>query len=133
MNRRDKMLKVFRATHNTDDWVKYKSLRNSVKFNLRNAEFNYIRTQIEHCKGNPRSTWKVIKSCIPTKESTNAGYQKGHSRIAEEFNTYFTAVKVKEPAEEDGISITLSDASTTYKYTTSEEMFTLRDVTPNEV
>ena len=136
MNRRDK---VFRATHNTEDWVKYKSLRNSVKFNLRNAESNYVRTQIEHCKGNPRSTWKVIKSCIPTKESTNAGYQKDHSRIAEGFNTYFTSVgrltadKVKELAEENGISITSSDASTTYKYTTSEEMFTLRDVTPNEV
>ncbi len=139
MNRRDKTLKVFRATHNTEDWVKYKSLRNSVKFNLRNAESNYVRTQIEHCKGNPRSTWKVIKSCIPTKESTNAGYQKDHSRIAEEFNSYFnsvgrlTADKVKELAEENGISITSSDTSTTNKYTTSEEMFTLRDVTPNEV
>ncbi len=29
MNRRDKMLKVFRATHNTEDLVEYKSLRNS--------------------------------------------------------------------------------------------------------
>ena len=29
--------------------------------------------------------------------------------------------------------MTSSDASTTYKYTASEEMFTLRDATPNEV
>ncbi len=113
-------------------------MRNSVKFKLRNAESIYVRTQIEHCKGNPRSTWKVIKSCIRTKESTNPGYQKDHSRIAEKFNVYFTSVgrltldKVKELAEENGISITSSDASTTYKYTTSEEMFTLR-VTSNEV
>ena len=57
MNRRDKMLKIFRATNNMDDWVKYKNLRNSVKFNLRSAESNHVRTQIEHCKGNSRSTW----------------------------------------------------------------------------
>ena len=38
MNRRDKMLNVFRETHNTEDRVKYQSLRNSIKFNLRNAE-----------------------------------------------------------------------------------------------
>ena len=31
MNRRDKMLKVFRATNNMEDWVKYKNFRNSVK------------------------------------------------------------------------------------------------------
>jgi hypothetical protein len=122
------MLKVFRATHNTEDWAKYKNLRNSVKFNLKNAESNYVRTQIEHCKGNPRSTWKVIKSCIPTKKSTNPGYQKDHRRIAEEFNACFTSVgritadKVKILADENGISMTSSDASTTYKYTTSEEM-----------
>ena len=139
MNRRDKMLKVFRATHNTEDWAKYKNLRNSVKFNLKNSESNYVRTQIEHCKGNPRSTWKVIKSCIPTKESTNPGYQKDHRRIAEEFNAYFTSVgrltadKVKVLAEENAISITSPDTSTTYKYTTSEKKFTLRDATPNEV
>ncbi len=45
-----------------------------------------------------------------------------------------TADRAKELAEENAISITSSDdASTTYKYTTSEEMLTLRDVTPNEV
>jgi hypothetical protein len=82
-----------------------------------------VCTQIEHCKGNPRSTWKVIKSCIPTKESTNPGYQKDHRRIAEECNAHFTSVgrltadKVKVLAEENGISMTSSDASTTYKYT----------------
>ena len=42
MNRKDKIFKVFRATSNTEDWVKYKNLRNSVKFNLRNAESNHV-------------------------------------------------------------------------------------------
>ena len=139
MNRRDKMLKVFRATNNTEDWVKYKNLRNSVKFNLRNAESNHVRNEIEHCKGNSRSTWKVIKSCIPAKESTKLCYKNDHTRIAEEFNTYFTlvgrltAAKVRKLAVENGILTTPPEVSTTYNYITSEEMFQLRDVSPNEV
>ena len=123
MNRRDKMLKVFRATNNTEDWVKYKNLRNSVKFNLRNSESNHVRTQIGHCKGNSRSTWKVIKSCIPAKESTKLCYQNDHRRIAEEFNIYYTSVgrltadKVRKLAEENGILTTPPEVSTTYNYT----------------
>ena len=139
MNRRDKMLKVFRATNNMDDWVKYKNLTNSVKFNLRNAESNHVRTPIEHCKGNSRSTWKVIKSCIPAKESTKLCYQNDHRRIAEEFNTYFpsvgrlTADKVRKLAKENGILTTRPEVSTTHNYITSEEMFQLRTFSPNEV
>jgi hypothetical protein len=49
-------LEIFRATHNTEDWVKYKSLRNSVKINLRKTETNHVCTQIKNCKGNSRST-----------------------------------------------------------------------------
>ena len=79
-------VQVCRATNNTEDWVRYKNSRNSVKFNLRNAESNHVRTQIEHCKGNSRSTWKVIKSCVPAKESTKLCHQNDHRRIAVEFN-----------------------------------------------
>ena len=105
MNRRDKILKVFRGTNSMDDWVKYKNLRNFVKFKLRNAESNHVGTQIERSKGNSRSTWNVIKSCIAAKESTKLCYQIDHRRIAEEFNTYFTSVgrltadKVRKLAE----------------------------------
>jgi hypothetical protein len=56
MKLRDKMLKIFRATHNTEDWVKHKSLRNSVKTNLTKAETNHVRTQIKNCKGNSKFT-----------------------------------------------------------------------------
>ena len=74
-----------------EDWVKYKSLRNSIKTDLRKAETNRVRTQIKNCKGNCRSTWKVIKRCIPAKESTKLCYKNNHSKIADEFNTYFTS------------------------------------------
>ncbi len=34
-----------------EDWKDYKQLRNSVKPSLRTAESNYVRNQIEKCKG----------------------------------------------------------------------------------
>ena len=82
----------------------------------------------------------MIKSCIPAKESTKLCYQNDNTRIAEEFNTYFTSLgrltadKVRELAEENGILTTPPEVSTTYNYITSElETFQLRDVSPNEV
>jgi hypothetical protein len=118
---------------NTEDWVKHKSLRNSIKINLRKAETNHVRTQIKNCKGNSRFTWKVIK------ESTKLCYKNNHSKIAEEFNTYFTSVgrltadRVKELAEENGVLIPPPGPSTIPNYITPEEMFQLRSVTPNEI
>jgi hypothetical protein len=53
----------------------------------------------------------VIKRCIPAKESTKLCYQNDHSKIVEEFNSYFTSVgrltadRVKELAEENGVLI----------------------------
>ena len=114
-------------------------MRNSIKTNLRKAETNHVRTQIKNCKGNSRSTWKVIKRCIPAKESTKLCYKNNHRKIAEEFNTYFTSVgrltaeKVKELAEENGVLIPPPEPSTIHNYITPEEMFQLRDVTPNEI
>jgi hypothetical protein len=111
-------------------------MRNSVKINLRKEETNRVRTQIKNCKGNSRSTWKVIKRCIPAKEYTKCCYKNNHSKIAEEFNTYFTSVgrltaeKVKEL---DGILIPPPEPSTIHNYITPEEMFQLRNVTPNEI
>jgi hypothetical protein len=81
----------------------------------------------------------VIKRCIPAKESTKLCYKNNHRKIAEEFNTYFTSVgrltadKVKELAEENGVLIPPPEPSTIHNYITPEEMFQLRDVTPNEI
>ena len=71
MNSRDRVLKIFGTTHNTEDWEKYKNMRNLVKSSLRKAETKYVRTQIRNCKGYFKTTWNVIKRFIFTKESTN--------------------------------------------------------------
>ena len=81
----------------------------------------------------PLVSRKVIK------ESTKLCYKNNHSKIAEEFNTYFTSVgrltadRVKELAEENGVLIPPPGPSTIPNYITPEEMFQLRSVTPNEI
>ena len=110
---RDRMLIIFRATHNTEDWEKYNNMRNLVKSSLRKTgTYNYyVRTQIRNCKGDSRTTWNVIMRWIPTKESTNSCYQKALSETVEEFHAYFTSVgksttdSVRKFTEENGVSI----------------------------
>jgi hypothetical protein len=81
----------------------------------------------------------VIKRYIPAKESTKLCYQNDHSKIVEELNSYFTSVgrltadRVKELAEENGVLIPTPEPSTIHNHITPEEMFQLRDVTPNEI
>ena len=89
---RDRKLNIFKQSRHIEDWKDYKQLRNSVKSSLRTAGSNYVRNQIEKCKGNQRTMWKVIRGCLPTKEVTKPCYQKDHAVIANEFNSYFTSI-----------------------------------------
>jgi hypothetical protein len=36
--------------------------------------------------------WKVIRGCLPEKESSKPFYKKDHKFLAEEFNTFFTSL-----------------------------------------
>lgn len=114
MKLRDKKLKLFRLSRNEEDWDVYKQLRNSVKTSLRTAESNYVRNQIEEYKGDSRSMWKVIRGCLPSKDSEKPVYQKDHKILVHEFNKYFASVgktaadKVKKLAEVNNIFISRS-------------------------
>ncbi len=79
---RARKLNIFKQSHHIEDWKDYKQLKNSVKSFLRTAESNYLHNQIEKCKGNLRTMWKVIRRCLPTKEVTKPCYQKDHDVIA---------------------------------------------------
>ncbi|CAB4039113.1 Hypothetical predicted protein [Paramuricea clavata] len=111
MELRDKKLRIFRLSRNAEDWVVYRQLRNSIKTSLRAAESNFVRNQIEEYKGNSRSMWKVIRGCLPSKDSEKPVYQKDHKKLANEFNEYFASVgkiaadKVKRLAEVNNIQI----------------------------
>ena len=84
---RDKKLRIFRLSRNAEDWDVYRQLRNSIKTSLRAAESNFVRNQIEEYKGNSRSMWKVIRGCLPSKDSEKPVYQKDHKKLANEFNS----------------------------------------------
>ncbi len=107
----DKRLIVFRLSHNAKDWDVYKQVRNSMKTLLRTAQSNYVRNQIEKYKGNSRSMWKVIRECLPSRDSEKPIYQKDHKVLANEFNEYFASVgktaddKVKKLAEVNNFQI----------------------------
>ena len=112
MKLRDKKLRMFRLSRNAEDWDVYRQLRNSIKTSLRAAESNFVRNQIEEYKGNnSRSMWKVIRGCLPSKDSEKPVYQKDHKKLANEFNEYFASVgkiaadKVKRLAEVNNIQI----------------------------
>ena len=83
INQRDKKLKRFKLSHHIQDWEVHEGLRNFVKVSLRIAESNYIRNQIEKYKENSRSMWKVIRGCLPEKESSKPFYKKDHNLLAE--------------------------------------------------
>ena len=61
----------------------YRDLR-EVKTKLREAEKGYIQEELEHSQ-NTRSKWKVIRSCIPCKETTQQVYTRD-KEVADEFN-----------------------------------------------
>ena len=69
----------------------YRNLRNEVKSKLKVAERKYVRNELEHSH-NTNSKWKIIKNCIPRKESTQQVCTKDIKEVASEFNQFFTSV-----------------------------------------
>ena len=89
--RRNNLLKTARITKLATDWEIYRKLRKEVKSKLRDAEREYVRKELEHSH-NTNSKWKIIKNCIPRKESTQQVYTKDMKEVANEFNQFFTSV-----------------------------------------
>ena len=57
-------LKVVRSTRNPVDWERYKSLRQSVKSNLRSAEIKFVQNEIFTNKGDSNALYgKKDKLC----------------------------------------------------------------------
>ena len=111
MKVRDRHLKSFCKSKNSEDWNSYKQIRNAVKISIRKAESKYVCSQIEKNKDNSKSMWKVIRGCLPSKEIKKPNYRKDLELVAEEFNNFFisvgktTADKVRELADQNNILI----------------------------
>ncbi len=102
MKHRDSILKVARCTKLHSDWEKYRELRNIVKSKLREAEREYVRMELERSH-NISSKWKIIRNCIPRKETTQQVYTRDHNEVANEFNQFFISVSAR--AAEDSLSL----------------------------
>lgn len=68
MTFRDQLFRRYRESRNADAWKAYKEARRSVKQLLKNAECDHIRTEVKSHKDNPGSLWKIINTCILSKE-----------------------------------------------------------------
>ena len=137
MKIRDRHLESFRKSKNSEDWNRYKQLRNTVKISIKKAESEYVCSQIEKNKDNSKSMWKVIRGCLPSKETTKPSYRKDPELAAEEFNNFFisvgktTADKVRELADQNNILITSPSPRSTH--VSDAERFKFSLVTREEV
>ena len=92
MKERDLSHKIARDTLQPRDWLEFKRLKNKVKNELRNAEKQYVQEQILLNRNEPRSIWKIIRRCIPSKITGKPCYIKPTSVLCEEFNNYFISI-----------------------------------------
>ena len=111
MKTRDHLHRRYQRTRNIDDWNKFKDAQRSIKSILTAAEREYVSTEISTNKDNPRSLWKLINKCIPSKDRPKLTYNNNHEMVAKEFNQYFqsvgktTAEKATKLALDNNISI----------------------------
>jgi hypothetical protein len=80
--------------------------------------------------------WKLIRECLPSRDSVKPVYQKDHKVLANEFNEYFASVgktaadKVKKLAEVNNFQITTALPPSRHQ---SLDLFEFRTITPDEV
>ena len=71
MRKRDFHHKRAQKQKSTEEWVKYKELRNNTTRLIRNAKQDYYSNLIEENKKNLSKSWKTLKSVIATKSKTS--------------------------------------------------------------
>ena len=65
MREKDKAFKKARRTQLQVDWERAKQIRNELSTNINSAKSNFIRTELENNKNNPRKFWKQINELLP--------------------------------------------------------------------
>jgi len=67
MHDRDHYKQKAAKTLNDGDWCKYKTLRNKVTLEIRNAKVKYYKNNFEKSAGNSKKTWKIINHILSSK------------------------------------------------------------------
>ena len=100
INKRDKLKRKAIISKSEIDWINYKTSRNQINIELRNAKQNYYYTKIAGQKCNPKKAWKSINNLLgkETKQTVVNELNMGESTlndpqdIAEVFNEYFSNI-----------------------------------------
>ena len=69
MRERDSLQKTAAQTRSSEDWKKYKGLRNKINSRLKSEERNWQRLRITECGQNSAKVWKNVKDIINWKSS----------------------------------------------------------------
>ena len=123
---RYQLLKIARETKSPCNWELYRASRKHVKTRPREAEMNFVQNELQQCKKNS-SKWKVIRNCVPRKESTEPAYSRDLKTLADEFNAFFTSVGAKAAADSASLLVNsdFNDISSSFSaqqlYPDSEE------------
>ena len=109
----------------------------SVKQLLKNGECDHIRTEIRSHKDNLGSLWKIINTCIPSKEKETPVYSRDTELVANDFNQFFSSVgrNAAQTAAQLAIdnNINISDTSLISPPMTrnsSEELYSISHLLP---
>ena len=100
MNTRDNFKRKAILTNNENDWLIFRTTKNKVNIELRNAKKDYSCSKIADQKFNPKKAWKGINSLLgrqnkPTViNELRVGENNfiSHEDIAEGFNEYFSNI-----------------------------------------
>ena len=93
--------------------------------------------EVQRHKNNSGSLWKIINQAIPSQGQDNLSYTKDPKTVANEFNQFFSSIGSNTAdasirlAEENNITLEESPLKTTHM--PSEDLFSFRTVTSEEV
>ena len=87
-------------TNNENDWLTFKTTRNKVNIELRNAKKDYYSSKIADQKFNPKKAWKSTNSLLGRQNKPTVINElrvgennfTNHEDIAEGFNEYFSNI-----------------------------------------
>ena len=93
---RDAAQKKASETGKTEDWMEYKTIRNTLNNILRKEKELWQKKKLKECSGDSRTTWKNLKSwlgwrsvCPPTKLVENGEMFSNPSKLANIMSQFF--------------------------------------------
>ena len=92
MQTRDEWRRLAEKTNNSNAWSTYRLLKRQVKYELREAEKEYVTKQIKEDPNDSGRLWKVIRSCLPKKTASVKSFLKDETVIANDFNKFCCSV-----------------------------------------